>query len=192
MRMHPKKRGIRALGIAESFRNKDRRSVLAGVVMRSDLVIDGFTFGGATVGGDDATSSVLRMHRNLRRSDVNLILLSGCIISLYNIVDLDALAEKSGVPVVCLTWRESGGIEDSIRRHFTDAEEKVARYRRLGERERFVLHTGHTVYARLAALSADDALALLNSFTREGGIPEPVRLAKLLSHASRAHPHPAN
>src|SRR5713101_4503809 len=108
------KRGIRALGIAESFRAKDRRSVLAGIVMRSDLVIDGFTFGGATVGGDDATSSILRMHRNLRRRDVNVILLSGCIISLYNIIDLDALAEGSGVPVICLTWRESSGIEDSI------------------------------------------------------------------------------
>ena len=39
------KKAIRALGIAESFRKEDRYSTLAGVVMRSDLIIDGFVFG---------------------------------------------------------------------------------------------------------------------------------------------------
>ncbi len=60
--------------------------------MRSDLVIDGFAFGEATVEGDDATEAILRLYRSLKRDDVNLMLLSGCIISLYNIVDVDALA----------------------------------------------------------------------------------------------------
>src|SRR5208282_3507435 len=67
MKVHANKRAIRALGVAESFRGTDRRSILAGVVMRSDLVIDGFAFGEATVEGDDATESILRLYRRLRR-----------------------------------------------------------------------------------------------------------------------------
>ena len=186
MRVHANKRAIRALGVAESFRKPDRRSVLAGVVMRSDGVIDGFGFGGSTVGGDDATRSILHLYRRLRREDVNLMVLSGCIISLYNIVDVDALASGSGVPVVALTYRESAGIEGAIRHHFGDGEEKLALYRRLGPRVPIELRTGYRVYARLSQVSEDDARRVLDSFTVQGGVPEPVRVARLLAHARRA------
>jgi len=186
MKVHANKRAIRALGVAESFRSPDRRSVLAGVVVRSDLVIDGFAFGEATVEGNDATESILRLYGRLRREDINLLVLSGCIISLYNIVDVDALASKSGVPVIALTYRESSGIEGAIRHHFHDGEERIARYNKLGARVPIALHTGYRVYARLSAISVSDAGRVLDSFTLQGGVPEPVRVAKLLAHARRA------
>ena len=115
--------------------------------MRSDLVIDGTCFGHATVGGDDATSSIVRMYRLLKRQDVNVVMLSGCIISHYNIVDVDAVARKTGRPVICLTYRESAGIESAIRSQFDESEEKLGRYRMLGERIRMVLGSGRPVYA---------------------------------------------
>ncbi|MGD0637204.1 MAG: DUF99 family protein [Nitrososphaerales archaeon] len=186
MRVHPNKRAIRVLGIAESFRKGDPHSVLAGVVMRSDLVVDGVCLGRATVGGDDATSSIVSMNRRLHRQDVNAIMVSGCIISYYNIVDVDAVAKKTGRPVICLTYRESAGIEDAIRKRFEDPEGKLVRYRALRERTRVVLRTGQTVYARLASISQKDALRVTESFTLQGGVPEPVRLAKLLAHGVRA------
>jgi uncharacterized protein len=185
MRVHANKRAIRALGVAESFRRPDRHSVLAGLVVRSDRVIDGFAFGEATVEGDDATRAILRLYRRLGRDDVNLLMLSGCVISLYNVVDVDALASKSGVPVIALTYRESAGIEGAIRHHFRDGEGKVARYRKLGPRVPVVLHTGYRVYARLSGISEADAGRVLDSFTLQGRVPEPVRLAKLLAHARR-------
>jgi len=186
MRVHPNKRAIRVLGIAESFRKGDSRSILAGVVMRSDLVVDGVCLGRATVGGDDASSSILGMDRRLDRQDVNAIMLSGCIISHYNIVDVDAVAKKTARPVICLTYRESAGIEDSIRLQFEHPERKVARYRALGERTRMTLRTGQAVFARLASISEPDARLVIESFTLQGGVPEPVRLAKLLAHGVRA------
>jgi len=190
MKVHSNKRAIRALGIAESFRRPDKRSILAGVVMRSDLVIDGFAFGEATVEGDDATRSMLRLYRRLRREDVNLLLLSGCIISLYNVVDVDALAKMSGVPVIALTYRESAGIEGAIRHNCGDGDEKVARYNRLGPRLPIALRTGYRVFARLSAISETDAARVLDSFTLQGGVPEPVRVAKLLAHARRSGAQP--
>ena len=191
MKIHTNKRAIRALGVAESFRERDRKSVLAGVVMRSDLVVDGFAFGEATVEGDDATSSILGMFRRLRRDDVNLILLSGCIISMYNVVDVDALAESSRLPVVALTYKESPGIEGAIRHHFGDGEKKLAMYRRLGPRTAVTLKTGYRVFARLSRISETEGGRVLNSFTVQGGVPEPVRVAKLLAHARRDSNHPA-
>jgi len=183
--LHPGKKAIRALGIAESFRPSAKRSTLAGVVVRTDLVVDGFVFGTATVGGDDATGAILRMYRKLKRGDVNLMMLAGCVISRYNIIDVDEVARKSGLPVVCLTYNESGGLEDAIRRHFDHPEGRIERYRKLGARSPLRLGTGHTIYVRNAGISDSDAKKVLDAFTLQGGIPEPVRLAKLLARSAR-------
>jgi endonuclease V-like protein UPF0215 family len=183
MVLHPRKKAIRALGIAESFRPTAKRSTLAGVVVRTDLVVDGFVFGAVTVGGDDATDAVLRMYRRLNRGDVNLLMLAGCIISRYNIIDLDEVARRSALPVVCLTYNESKGLEGAIRRHFEHPEERLESYRKLGARCRVVLRTGHALYARTVGISEADTKSVLDAFTLQGGMPEPVRLAKLLARS---------
>jgi len=182
--LHPGKKAIRALAVAESFRPTSKKSTLAGIVMRTDRVVDGFAFGTATVGGEDATSSVLRLYRRLAREDVNLIILSGCIISRYNIIDVDELARRSGLPVLCLTYKESRGIEGAIRRHFDHPEERIERYRRLGRRSPVLLHTGSRVYVRSSQISEADTKSVLDAFTLQGGVPEPVRLARLLARAA--------
>ena len=185
MPLHVNKKGIRAFGVAESFSRGDKRSKLGGVVMRGDLIIDGFALGSAQVGGNDATSRILRMYRKLRRNDVNLIMLSGSVISHYNVVDVDAVAKNSKVPVICLTYNESSGIEDAIRRNFPDTyEEKITVYRRLGARYVLRLKTGFKLFVRSANMSKTEAQRVLDAFTLQGAIPEPVRLAKLLARAS--------
>jgi len=84
--MHIAKKGLRVLGIAESFSSRST-SLLAGVVMRKDLRIDGVAVTGVTVGGMDATEGVLALVRDLDRKDINCIFLGGCIIAWYNIID---------------------------------------------------------------------------------------------------------
>ena len=187
MRLHLNKPGIRVLGVAESFRPDQRWSVLAGVVMRADRVIDGLALGRASVGGDDATASVASLCRRLRRNDVNVLMLSGCILSLYNIVDVDGLARRTKVPVVCLTYRETSGIEDAILRHFPrGGEKKLEAYRRLGERKGIVLGSGHRVYVRTSGMSDREAGSVVDQFTLQGSIPEPVRVARLMARAGAA------
>ncbi len=184
MPLHLNKPGIRALGVAESFRQGQARSLLAGVVMRSDFVIDGVALGRTRVGGDDATSSIASLYRKLRRNDVNLIMVSGAILSLYNIVDVDALSARTRLPVICLTYKETAGIEGSIRRHFPEgADAKLAAYRKLGRRTGVSLRTGHRVFVRAAGVDKDRIGKVLDSFTLQGSIPEPVRVAKLLARA---------
>ncbi len=183
MRLHLEKPGIRVLGVAESFSPVQRFSTLAGVVMRSDRVIDGFAIGKASVGGDDASRSIAKLFRSLRRNDVNAIMISGAILSLYNIVDVDGLSRKVRLPVVCLTYKETAGIEDAIRRHFTSPEAKLASYRALGERLRVKLRSGRIVFARGSGISAAETKALVDLFTLQGSIPEPVRVARMLARS---------
>ncbi len=185
MALHSRKKGVRVLGVAESFKPGDASSVLAGVVMRGDLVVDGAELGRTSVGGDDATARICSLYKRLKRNDVNAIVVSGCVLSLYNIVDADALAAKTRAPVLCLTYRESSGIEESIRRRFPDRSEgKLRAYRGLGARKRLMLASGKPVFVRTSGMSDGQALDLLNLFTLQGSVPEPVRVAKILARAA--------
>ena len=187
MRLHMNKPGIRVLGVAESFRPDQRWSVLAGVVMRGDLVVDGLALGRASVGGDDATASIASLYRRLGRNDVNVLMLSGCILSFYNIVDVDGLARRTKLPVVCLTFRETSGIEEAIVKHFPQgAAGKLEAYRRLGQRQKVRLSSGHSVFVRTSGLSDREAGSVVDLLTLQGSVPEPVRVARLLARAGAA------
>ena len=187
-RTHPFKSGIRVLGIAESFvPSIDRESLLAGVVMRKDRIIDGFAFTKTKVGGDDAARKIISLYGSLGRNDVNAILLSGAVISFYNVVDLDRVHSETRLPLVCLTYRESTGLEESIKRHFpTSYKRKLARYGRLGQRKGVELKTGKRIFVRALGLDDEDLRHLLDAFSLEGKYPEPVRVAGLLAAAMRA------
>ena len=70
------KKGIRVLGVAESFVRDFPSSVLAGVVMRGDFYIDGISLSSATVGGMDATRGVIELFKGLARDDLNVIFIN--------------------------------------------------------------------------------------------------------------------
>jgi endonuclease V-like protein UPF0215 family len=184
MPLHLNKPALRVLGIAESFVRSCPASVLAGVVMRADLRVDGIAFARATVGGDDATKAVLKIYEDLDRSDVNALLLSGVAISWFNIIDIEEVFDRTGKPLVCLTYDESPGLERYILEYFPHPEEKLRRYERLGMREQVNLKTGYEVYVRTLGCSAEEARILLNKFTLDGRVPEPVRVARLAARAA--------
>jgi uncharacterized protein len=184
MALHLNKPALRALGIAESFVRSCPSSTIAGVVMRADLCVDGMAYAHATVGGDDGTQAVLSLYRQLNRADINALLLSGAAISWFNIIDLEEVFEKTKRPLICLTYEESPGLEKYIREYFHNPEEKLRRYRGLGVRQRVSLKTGYEVYVRAHGASPDEARILLNKFTRDGRVPEPVRLARLAARAA--------
>jgi len=185
LRLHVHKKGFRVLGVSESFiKGISEESILAGVVMRADGSIDGFTFAKATVGGMDATEKILEMYSNLKRDDVSLLLLNGCVISWYNVIDLHRVAEETGLPLICVTYNESTGLEKYFRELFPqDWERRVEIYRRNMSRTAVKLSTGYTVYIRFIGMRMDEAKGVLNKFTSHGSIPEPLRVARLLARS---------
>jgi len=185
VRLHVHKKGFRALGVSESFiKGISEESILAGVVMRVDGSIDGFTFAKATVGGMDATEKILEMYSNLKRDDISLLLLNGCVISWYNVIDLHRVAEETGLPLICVTYNESKGLEKYFRELFPqDWERRVEIYRRNRSRIAVKLSTGYTVYIRFIGMRMEEAKGVLNKFTSHGSIPEPLRVARLLARS---------
>ncbi len=179
----PFKKAFRVLGIAESFKeDSSGRALLAGVVMRADGIIDGFSFGTCTLKGMDSTEAIIEMFRSLNRNDINLIMLNGCIISLFNIIDLNMVSRTTDLPLICVTYYPSEGVSENIKRRFPDDwEKRLSVYEANGPREEVKIWTNHIIYIRRIGVTLSDAKAILNKLTMSGKIPEPLRIAKLLA-----------
>ena len=180
--LHLEKKGLRGLAIAESFRQNSSKSVLAGVVMRRDFVIDGFVFGSATLEGNDATGAILKMYDDLKRPDISYVLISGLIISMYNIIDIKKLSETLQIPTIGVSYHDSSGIKDSLKHYFPNSfESKINEYEKLGQREKITLNTTHDVYVRKEGCTLNEVKHLLDDLTLHGSIPEPIRVSQLLA-----------
>ena len=175
------KKGLRGLAIAESFKQNSEKSILAGIVMRRDFIIDGFVLGTATLSGNDATDEIIRMYEKLARPDISYVLISGIIISMYNMVDIKKIHEKLQLPVIGVTYQDSAGIETAIKKHFSDPAEKIEEYKKLGQRDKITLKTSHDIFVRKEGCTLSEITQLLNTLTIQGSLPEPIRVAQLLA-----------
>jgi endonuclease V-like protein UPF0215 family len=180
--MHIAKKGLRVLGIAESF-SAGKNSILAGVVMRKDLRIDGLSFTTTTVGGMDATDSVIALYKGFTREDINLVMIGGGVISWYNIIDPFRVYHETQRGTIIVTYEESDGIEGDIAHHFPGDKERIEAYRNLGGRTPVTLHSEHTMYIRSYGLSEKDAAVVCSDFTYDGRVPEPLRVARLYARS---------
>jgi len=186
LRVRLEKKGIRVLGIAESFeKGSSRKASLAGVVMRRDLIIDGIVIGECTVGGMDSTEKILEMYRELDREDISAIMLNGCIISWFNVIDLKKLNEKTGLPIISVSYRPSTGIKEYFIKYFPDDwSKRVEVYERNGPRREFINKNDLKIYVRAVGIEDEDAMKLIDEYTLFGRVPEPLRVARLIAYAA--------
>ncbi len=177
------KSGVRALGVAESYRGDT--STLAGAVVRADRTVDGFAFSTCSVGGTDATAAIASLFATLDREDIRYLLVAGIAPAWYNIVELSRLHELTGIPVLSVSFEESEGLEDAICETFDGdvATRRLERYRAQPER-RAVSLDSETVYVRSVGLDDPEAAEVVRAFTPEGGRPEPLRVARLAARSA--------
>lgn len=180
------KKGVRVMGVSESFQRNDLESVVAAVVMRGDMRIDGVSFCHPSVGGMDATDKLIGMFKAMNRDDIHAWVLGGCIISWFNIVDSERLFEETKTPTICVSYNPSEGIVSYIKEYFPkDWERRVKIMDKGGVRTEVPLHTGYSVFLTATGIGIKDALRLVNQFTVDGRVPEPIRIARMTAAAYR-------
>ena len=177
------KAGVRALGVAESYRGD--YSTLAGAVVRASRVVDGFAFADCTVGGTDATDAVIDIFAELDREDVRYLLVSGLALAWYNVLDLRRVHEATDRPVLSVTYEESDGLEEAIREAFDGEtrERRLETYRAQPERLPLLVND-EQVFVRAVGVDEREARDVIRAFTPEGGRPEPLRVARLAARAA--------
>ncbi len=177
------KPGVRALGVAESYRGEE--STLAGAVVRADRVVDGFAFSRISVGGLDATAGLCALVGRLDREDVPYLFLSGIAPAWFNLFDLNRLHERTGMAVCSVSFEESDGLESGVREAFSgdERERRLAIYERQPPRSE-VRVNDESVFVRTVGLDDEEVTSIVRTFTPEGGRPEPIRVARLAARAA--------
>ncbi len=117
--LHFEKTGIRILGIAESYRGGKKQSLICGIVMRRDKIIDGCAFSHATVGGawtqplPSLPCGTVWHETTSRPSCWAAASSPGSMSSTSN-----SCTNRPGSPVISVTYEDSPGLEGDIRHHF--------------------------------------------------------------------------
>lgn len=196
------KPGARALGVAESYRGRadgERESVLGGVVVRADRVVEDVALSTCTVGGADATAAVCELVASVDREDLGGLLLAGVAPAWFNVVDLAAVRDAVDRPVLAVSFEASDGLEPHLRDHFDGGalERRLAAYRSLPDRIPVRLDapaaaggddTDADLWVRAVGVGDDEARRIVRAHTPEGRRrPEPLRVAKVAARAGHAY-----
>ena len=137
-----------------------------------------FGFTEITVGGFDAAREIVRVYRDADREDVQYIVVSGYALAWYNIVNLKQINDCTDTPAVSLTYEDSPGLENSIRREFTDRDREKRLELYTGDRVEIEVG-GDSVYVRSEGVEVSEVREMLNTSETEAGHPVFLRTAKL-------------
>ena len=81
-----------------------------------------------------------------------------------------------------MTYSDSGTLNETIKNYFPDDyEEKLAQYKKIGDREKVSLKTGNDLFVRYEGCTLTQCKQLLDRITPSGQTPEPLRIAQLLA-----------
>jgi hypothetical protein len=177
----------RVLGVDDGpFTWGDAEADVVGVLMRGGGYVEAVLRTSVAVDGDDATQRLAELLARSRYLDqVQCVMLDGVCLGGFNVVDLDALHDALGLPVMTVTRDppDRDAIEAALRKHFPDAERRIALL------QRHALHRAETahnpVWVKCVGLGVEDARALVKQTTVRGALPEPLRLAHLIAAAMK-------
>lgn len=152
---------------------------LAGVVCK-DARFDGMVWGEVKADGWDATQTVVELLENGKfLPQLHLVLLDGIAFGGFNVVDLEALARRLQLPCATVMRRrpDFGAIERALE-HVGDVEERLETMRRAGR-----VHEADSAFFQVRGTEPEVCARALDRVTRDGHIPEPVRIAHMVAAA---------
>ncbi len=165
---------------------------------RGDVPLVGVVFAGARLDGvlrgrvrRDGTNAARVMAEMIASSrfvaHLQVILLQGIAVAGFNVVDVLALHEKTGLPVLVVSKKRPGldAIRTALLGRVRGGARKWRIIERLGPMERVA-----GVYVQRAGLSLDDAEHVVRRFAISGFYPEPLRVAHLVATAFGAVTRP--
>lgn len=137
-----------------------------------------------TIDGTDGTDRLVEMVSASRyREQIKAIMLDGVALAGFNVVDIGAVHEVLGLPVMTITRDppDFDAIRAALKKHFDDWRERFALVTRHPLRE--MPTSGKPLLAAGVGLEWQEFQALVSSSTVRGAVPEPIRMAHLVSAA---------
>lgn len=162
------------------FTRKQSRVPVLGVVMTKDRM-DGLVIDRVRRDGSDATEVIARMVLETPfYSHVRAVMLDGITLAGFNVVELPRLHHLLGIPVLVVMRRQPDfeRIHAALIGHVRGGARKWRLIEQAGTPEPL-----RGVFVQRAGLTLAAADLLLQTWVRQGKLPEPLRLAHLIGTA---------
>jgi endonuclease V-like protein UPF0215 family len=145
------------------------------------LRFDGMLIGEVEKDGFDAAAQLAKMVGESKFSEhAQLLMLQGISLAGFNVVDVFALHEDLGLPVLVVARREPDldAVKQALFEQVSDGREKWAVIEKLGPMEAV-----GEVFVQRVGLTQEEANDVVSRFAVHGHVPEPIRTAHLIAGA---------
>lgn len=170
------------LGIDDApFDKKQTRPVpVIGVLMEGCDLVEGVAVAEFPVDGADATTFLGDWIDTLPwRQAVQAVVLGGITLAGLGLVDIDALANRLGIPVLAVTRRATAASRLPKALHAAGLHERLP----VAERAPRSIHVRPGLHVACAGATPARATALVEATLRKSRMPEPLRVAHLIAAA---------
>lgn len=176
------KRFSNVVGFDDAPFARDHRGKVKVVgTVYAGLRFDGVLIGEIEKDGFDAADRLSELLAGSRFIEhIQLIMLQGIAFGGFNVVDVFALHEQLGLPVLVVARKlpDMEAIRAALLAHIEQGTAKWRVLERLGEMESLA-----QVYVQRVGLSIEQAADLMDRFAVHGNIPEPLRSAHMIASA---------
>lgn len=186
MRIRHVKPEIRMLGIDDGVFQPHTRGMVdvVGVVFRGGYWLDGVMRTEVEIDGMDATEKIASMIMNSPHyNQLRVVVLDGVTLAGFNVVDLKALFNKTGLPVIAVT-REKPDFED-MKKALQNLPKSGKRWKAIENAGRlFVVRTRDAeepLYVQAVGISEEDVRVILRKTSTRSNVPEALRVAHIVA-----------
>ncbi len=183
--MSEMKNQTRILGIDDSpFKFEDEDSLVVGALVRAPNYLEAVMKTRAKVDGMDSTDRLIELvHGSRYKAQIKAVMIDGIALAGFNVIDVERLYESTSVPVLTITRDKPDfkEIESALKKHFTDWKDRLGLMTRLDMKQ---IRTEHKpLFACGVGLDWSEFEELARQTTVRGALPEPLRIAHLISSA---------
>lgn len=174
------RRWSHVIGVDDApFPRDHRGDVLVVGVAVSGARVDGVLSTRVRRDGANATDALAKMIRGSQFfAHLHAVLMQGIALAGFNVVDIHRLSDELAKPVLVMARRppDMAAIRRALLDHVRGGAAKWELIEKAGPME----PVGRVLVQR-AGLDLDEAATLLATFSQEGNVPEPLRLAHLIA-----------
>ena len=173
------KKEIRVLGIDDGPFDKfnDKEVIVVGTVYRGGSFIDGVISTKVRVDGDNSTEKLVEMINKCKfKPQLQVILLDGIAVGGFNVVDVNDLNKKTGIPVIVVMrdYPDFKKIEKASTK--LNHAEKIKLLKKAGK----VYQLGE-IFVQAIGLTLKQAEEIIDITCTHSLLPEPLRVAHLIA-----------
>ncbi len=176
------KAGIKIVGWDDGpFRlDKNETVPVVGAVTRGGDYLEGLEKTGIEVDGLDATSRIIEAIESSKHYEqLEVQMLDGITFGGFNVVDIEKLSEKTGIPSIAITKRKPDF--EALRKALKNLPRWESRWRLIKKAGKPRKVSKSSIYFQAAGIDPNRAEKLVKISSTRSKVPEPLRLADIIS-----------